>query len=348
MRLPMYKPGRPGERCGFTLIELLVVVAIIAVLISILLPALGAAREQAKTAKCAANLRSVGQAFATYLAENQAIYPPSYAYPYGEGAGWDPLNQPKSHPYGYLHWSWFLFNRGAVDEEAFTCPNFDRGGLPRTNPGEENRHWVGGEQVDQTGGKAPGGIADRQAPFVAFTPNAAVIPRNKFTSDLSGGKRVNRCVNESWIKEPRGVVLVTEFNRNWKTCAVNEGGGLLVKSHRSVHPFYSQSAGADEYNAPDPPDFTYGNIGEDRKFYGLKKLNVVNDTVGVIEGALGPEVNAVGRHHSGGDELGGTTNFLFTDGHAERNTILETLDKREWGSAYYGLSGGNKIIMYTY
>ncbi|MFM9995079.1 MAG: type II secretion system protein [Phycisphaerales bacterium] len=50
--------GRRTER-GFTLIELLVVIAIVAVLIGILVPALGAARHSARTARCAVNLRQV-------------------------------------------------------------------------------------------------------------------------------------------------------------------------------------------------------------------------------------------------------------------------------------------------
>lgn len=64
-----------GQKKGFTLIELLVVVAIIALLISILLPSLNRAREQVKATVCMANLRSMGQAFTMYAEEFKGIWP---------------------------------------------------------------------------------------------------------------------------------------------------------------------------------------------------------------------------------------------------------------------------------
>ncbi len=72
---------------GFTLIELLVVIAIIAILASMLLPALSVAKEKGVRIKCMSNLKQIGLAFQIYTGENNQ-YLPSY----GADAGtwlWD-------------------------------------------------------------------------------------------------------------------------------------------------------------------------------------------------------------------------------------------------------------------
>jgi prepilin-type N-terminal cleavage/methylation domain-containing protein/prepilin-type processing-associated H-X9-DG protein len=97
---------RPLTNKGaFTLVELLVVIGIIALLISILLPALNKAREQANLAECGSNLRSMGQLIQIYIAENGGYYPYGHVNavsgPY-EGLGTDP----NEGPWYTQTWDW--------------------------------------------------------------------------------------------------------------------------------------------------------------------------------------------------------------------------------------------------
>ncbi len=80
--------GRPG----FTLIELLVVVAIISLLMSVLLPALGRAREMARQANCGANMHHLGIAWDMYATDHKGVVMPGRDYS-------------SAHDYDYRFWS---------------------------------------------------------------------------------------------------------------------------------------------------------------------------------------------------------------------------------------------------
>lgn len=71
---PLTQRLAPTHR-GFTLIELLVVISIIALLIGILLPVLGAAKESAKAIQCASNHKTLGLANQLYIDENKGFFP---------------------------------------------------------------------------------------------------------------------------------------------------------------------------------------------------------------------------------------------------------------------------------
>jgi len=132
---------RPRGIRAFTLIELLVVVAIISLLVSILLPALGRAREQAKTTHCAANQHSIGQAVQSCFTEYNGYGPTWDDGECGGGAG-------RGHQPFMLTWVDVLFEKDLLgDWKAGICPKDERPDEPTRLRG---RLW-GFQFVEQMG-----------------------------------------------------------------------------------------------------------------------------------------------------------------------------------------------------
>jgi prepilin-type N-terminal cleavage/methylation domain-containing protein/prepilin-type processing-associated H-X9-DG protein len=118
---------------GFTLVELLVVIGIIALLISILLPALSRAKESANQVKCAANLRSLGQALIMYANNNRGTLPYGFVsngetiagvtYT-GDSADWTTLLMDELTSRGSTYVTNASVGSGAPGMRAlFTCPS---------------------------------------------------------------------------------------------------------------------------------------------------------------------------------------------------------------------------------
>jgi prepilin-type N-terminal cleavage/methylation domain-containing protein/prepilin-type processing-associated H-X9-DG protein len=182
-------------RRGFSLIEMLVVILIIVILISILLPAISRARELARSAACAANLRSLGQVTLIYINQSQGILP------YGTYGNPDfPVSSYNSY---FGEWA-------NLDFYLLVGP-----------PVQETNNGVIGQQIPQDLADKWDAIfwcPDRQVQMVAqWGLNYAANP-NVFLTPITNpitGKALNQSLNYSAIPDPAQVIEIGDTNQSF-------------------------------------------------------------------------------------------------------------------------------------
>lgn len=219
-----------GKVRAFTLIELLVVISIIAVLISILLPALAQARAEGNKLKCSANIRSITQTALSYANDDPKgifgpIHPAALQFrfegyaEYGGGpgdmnfVGWDQEFDPRTRP----------FNKLMIGSEI----------VANTSPGDRGVFKAFQDPGDDFGWQLwPGfGSDPRETERSYYTANGTAFRMNNLTFGASGSGMILGVYGRPVSRIPdTGATVGFMEARAYQTLWTNEVTGILPEA----------------------------------------------------------------------------------------------------------------------
>jgi len=295
-------------RRAFTLIELLIVVAIIGLLVSILIPALSAARRTAKATVCLTRLRTAGQGMVLYANNNRGVlvpgrlpkvdddhwryrlsdkrwkYRPSFLTVMESEVGLPPFEDPKASKTEIDRFGQ-PGDRQNYDNEMYVCPEVDWWVDERNGAYGYNYHFLG---------------------------NSRLRDRNKIYSFK------NWPVVLSWVKAPSACVAIADSLGTAASYPVTRRG-----------PYQ---------------DNTYGDssTGRDSHAKGNEGFNLDPPRVDLADGEMAgfEEAHRTSLHM----RHGGTGNVLWVDGHASRETLESLGYEVDEETGVVGFEGDNRLF----
>lgn len=223
------------SRRGFTLVELLVVIGIIALLISILLPALNKAREASRVAACLSNLRQLGIIHTNYVAENHGYIVPCDIGDWKSGAG--------ANGYGILdNWATILVSTKYIPYpdavpntppsasnllfcpsglQEFVANSSISSGLPKTRVDAEGAK--GAQQISQL--YDPGRVVYCWYGVNGTSGSETYIPCRRWPSDGTSP------TNPS--KPPKPLPKITEVRKSSEVVFLFDGIGMNIQTQNA-------------------------------------------------------------------------------------------------------------------
>ena len=209
----------------FTLIELLVVIAIIAILAAMLLPALSAARERARSSNCTNNLKQMSLGMAQYAGDFDDAIPPLYHVGHSDNGYW----YDRLMPY-IVNASETKYRPGKSQTTAFICPS---------QPIEVENVFVGyGINITASPGRVPYGSNNNHKGWINKVGQIA---------DPSATSQIADCLPEASSKYGFGYKDVL-------SCAYGEIGKFVMNNpHNKGFNVSFHDGHVEFFNAPSTP-----------------------------------------------------------------------------------------------